>query len=93
MSDDELTPEHLDPELARVQVDLYEALRQLENLNAPWERPILPGEPVSAEVPTALFARLLKSLPDAAGTAAFVQAVIDAWGPPREPPPPPVVRG
>ncbi len=87
MLDQEMTPEDLSPELDRVHVDLYEALRQLANYNAPYEPPILPGEPVTAEVPVALFTSVLRSLPDAAGTVAFVEAVISAWGPPPEPPP------
>jgi hypothetical protein len=87
MLDQDMTPEDLSPELDRVHVDLYEALRQLANYNTPYEPPILPGEPVTAEVPVALFASVLRSLPDAAGTGAFVQAVISAWGPPPVPPP------
>ena len=87
MLDEELNPSNLDPELDRVRVDLYEALRQLCNLNTPFERPIMPGEPVNVQLPVALFARILRSLPDAAGTDAFVRAVIAASGRPPKPPP------
>ena len=82
-----MTPEDLDPQLARVGVDLYEALRQLSNLNAPYEPPILPGEPVAMELDLPLFDTILRSLPDAAGTTAFVEAVINDWNQHMKPPP------
>ena len=71
--------EDLDMELQRVGVDFYEALRQLSNHNAPYEPPIMPGEPVAMELDVPLFASILRSLPDAAGTRPFVDAVIKVW--------------
>jgi hypothetical protein len=69
------TLQDLEPELRRVGVDAGEALRLFANRNAPFERPIAPGEPVNIELSLSELQHILRSLPDGAGTQRFV----DAW--------------
>ena len=69
------TLQDLEPEFRRVGVDAGEALRQFANRNAPFERPIAPGESVNIELSLSQLKQILLSLPDGAGTERFV----DAW--------------
>jgi hypothetical protein len=77
MDSEPVTPTDLEPECRRVGVDLYEGLRQLVNLNLhPGEKPTEHGEAVNIEMDLPHLHRVLRSLPDGAGTDRFVEAVM-----------------
>jgi hypothetical protein len=77
MNEEPKTPLDLEPECRRAGVDFYEGLRSLVNWNLPPDMPrVERGESVNASIDLALFDRVLRSLPDGAGTQRFVEAII-----------------
>jgi hypothetical protein len=67
----------LEPEFRRAGVDPAEAFRELVNRNLPpGETKVAPGESVNIAVSVDDTERVLASLPNAAGTSAFVEAMI-----------------
>jgi len=67
----------LEPDFRRAGVDPSEAFRELVNRNLrPGDKRVEPGEPINIAVSVDHTQRVLSSLPDGAGTLAFVEAMI-----------------
>ena len=84
----DLTPDDLDPEFRRIGTTGYDAFRLLVTGNRPPHvGPPRPPESVNVQIDVPLTLRVLRSLPDNAGAAAFVAALAKALGvrPPRDP--------
>ena len=69
------TLDDLEPDFRRAGVDAGEALRLFVNRNNPFGLQVAPGEPINIELNLSVLQRILRSLPDGAGTEKFV----DAW--------------
>ena len=84
----DLTLDDLEPEFRRIGTSGYDALRLLVTGNHPPQvGPPRPPESVNVQIDVPLTLRVLRSLPDNAGAAAFVAALAKALGirPPRTP--------
>jgi len=84
MNNHELTPDDLEPEFRRIGTNAYDALREFVNRNAlGHEDSIAPGEPLNVQIDIPHTLRILSSLPNGAGAAAFAEAMFKATPPPR----------
>ncbi len=78
------TPDDLEPEFRRIGTNVYDALRELVNRNAlGHEDSIAPGEPINVQIDIPQTLRILNSLPNGAGAAAFAEAMVKATPPRR----------
>jgi len=92
MVNHELTPDDLEPEFRRIGTTGYEAFRYLVTSGrAPQLGPLDKDHAVAVQIDVPLTLRVLRSLPDNAGAAAFVAALAKALAlrPPRGPDPHP----
>jgi len=79
MEKHELNPDDLEPELQRIGTNAYDALRELLNRNRPSrEHAVAPGEAINVQFDVPLTLRILRSLPNGAGAAAFADAMVNA---------------
>jgi len=84
MDNHELTPDDLEPEFRRIGTNAYDALRELANRNVPsHDDSIAPGEPISFQIDIPLTLRILRSLTNEAGAAAFADAMMKVIPPRR----------
>jgi len=94
MANRELTPDDLEPQFQRIGTNAYDALRELVNRNLPSHLDArAPGEPVNIQLDVPLTLRILRSLPNEAGAAAFAEAMIKALPSRRRPPGGPSTAG
>jgi|SRR5690349_19244112 hypothetical protein len=85
MENHELNPDDLEPEFRRIGTNAYDALRELVNRNrAGREDAVAPGESIDVQINVPLTLRILRSLPNGAGAAAFADAMVSQRRPYRD---------
>ena len=81
-------PSDIKAECDRTDVNLYEALRSYVSLRFAG-RSVESGKPIMIDIPPTVFYEIMRTLPDHAGTTAFLDALLrrgDSHGPDSTPP-------